>query len=264
MTVLCIDRKAPDFEVDYRQAAFIHRFQQGCGGELISAAEATERPMTDPWVIRGMKYARYVQEAMRTGRTFYYIDNGYFGNQGHKTYFRIIQNNVHDIRPVIPRERDRLNRCNLQIKPFTPGKKILLAPPSQKSFSLWGIDQDQWIAETVAKIKQHTNRPIEIRLKRIREERLRENTMEEALQDAHCLVTYNSVSAVEAIMLGKPAFTLGPNAAVHVSLQDLSKIETPRIPTEDEREAWLRHLSYSQFTFTEMTDGTAWRILNGG
>ena len=51
-------------------------------------------------------------------------------------------------------------------------------------------------------------------------------------------------------------------AAGVLSLDDLSKIETPRIPTEDERQAWLRHLSYCQFNFTEMSNGYAWRILN--
>jgi len=90
-----------------------------------------------------------------------------------------------------------------------------------------------------------------------------ENTMYEALaDDVHCLITYNSVAAVEAVMLGKPAICLGPNAAAVVSSTDLSQVENPKFPIEDEREAWLRHLSYSQFTFSEMSDGTAWRILN--
>jgi hypothetical protein len=261
--ILCLDRKAPSIALDHRQAAFIHRFAQGCNGTLISAAEAWDTPIEWPWVIRGMKFGRCVQQAMQTGRVFYYIDNGYFGNQRHKTYFRVIKNHVHDVRPVIPRSRDRLDRCEVGMKPFTPGSKILLAPPSAKSFTLWDIDQDQWIQDTIAEIKKHTDRPIEVRLKRKREERLRENTMEQALEHAHCLVTYNSVSAVEAIMLGKPAFTLGPNAAAVLSLNDLSQIESPRIPSDDEREQWMRHLSYSQFTFSEMTDGTAWSILNG-
>jgi hypothetical protein len=64
-------------------------------------------------------------------------------------------------------------------------------------------------------------------------------------------------------MLGKPAITLGPNAAGVVCSNTLAEIENPRIPTYDERNAWLRHLSYSQFTFDEMSNGTAWRILNG-
>ena len=57
--------------------------------------------------------------------------------------------------------------------------------------------------------------------------------MQEALADnVHCLVTYNSVAACEAIMHGKPAITLGPNAAGVLCSQTLNEIENPRIPTD--------------------------------
>lgn len=260
--VLCINRKIRDREPDIPTAAFVDRIASSCGGRLVSAEEAAMTPTTVPWCIRGIKFTPWIRQAMDSGRRFYYIDNAYFGNHDRKTYFRMIKDHVHDIRTVIPRPRDRLDQLNITVKPFRSGRKILLAPPSAKSFALWNIDQDQWIQDTITEIKRHTDRPIEIRLKRKREDRMKSNTMAEALEDAHCLVTYNSVSAVEAIMLGKPAFTLGPNAAGVLSLHDLDQIESPRLPTNDEREAWLRHLSYSQFNFTEMSDGTAWRIVN--
>jgi hypothetical protein len=115
----------------------------------------------------------------------------------------------------------------------------------------------------VAEIKKHTDRPIVIREKRPRWERFATDTIEQALDDdVHCLVTYNSVAAVEAIMRGVPAICLGPNAAATVSSTELSEIENPRFPDADLCEAWMRHLSYSQFSFIEMSDGTAWRILN--
>ena len=260
--VLCINRKIHDSEIKVRQSAFVDRFAEGCDGALVSSQEALLTPVEHPFGIRGMKFTAVVNQCWQTGRTFYYIDNGYVGNVGRKVYFRIIKDHVHDIRTIIERPRDRLDQCPITLKKFSPGSKILVAPPSEKSFSLWAIDQQQWIDETVAEIKQHTDRPIEIRLKRTRDDRMRENTMEQALaDDVHCLVTYNSVAACEAVMLGKPAITLGPNAAGALSSHTLAEIENPRIPTEDEREAWLRHLSYSQFTFTEMSDGTAWRIL---
>jgi hypothetical protein len=89
--------------------------------------------------------------------------------------------------------------------------------------------------------------------------------MEMALaQDVHCVVTFSSIAAGEALLLGKPAITLGPNAAAALCSQSLSEIETPKIPTLDEVAAWAAHLSYCQFTEPEMRDGTAWRILNGG
>lgn len=262
--VLCIDHKIHGQPIKERQAAFVHRFREGCDGVLVSAQQAFLPGIDNPLCIRGMKFQSGVQQCWESGRTFFYIDNGYFGNLRTKTWFRIIKNHVHDIGPIIERARDRLDLCGIELKNFYPGKNILVAPPSVKSFALWGIDQTQWINDTVAEIKKHTDRPVVIREKRPRADRLKEDTMEEALaDDVHCLVTYNSVAACEAIMQGKPAITLGPNAAGVLSSQSLSEIENPRIPTYDEREAWLRHLSYCQFTFTEMSDGTAWRILNG-
>jgi len=266
--LLCINRKLHDQPVKARQAAFVDRFHAGAvragqTSHFVSYHEAMQYPISNPWLIRGMKFTAAVNNCWQSKRDFYYIDNGYIGNGQTKTYFRIIKNHVHEIRPIISRDRNRLDLCQFFMRPFTPGRKILIAPPSVKSLSLWNMDPDVWVAEVVEQLKKFTDRPIEIRLKRPRNERLAENTMAEALaDDVHCLITYNSVAAVEAIMLGKPAFALGPNAAGDLALRDLSLIETPLIPSNDQREAWLRHLSYSQFTFAEMSDGTAWRILN--
>ena len=261
--VLCLDRKMEDHAIKRRQAVFAEHFARGCGGITMSSQEAWHLPESHPWCIRGMKLGKSVNYCWDTGRTFYYIDNGYIGNLSKKTHFRIIKNHVHDIRPIIDRPSDRLARLSYKTKPFRSGRKILVAPPSEKSFTIWDIDQPTWLAQTMAELQRHTDRPIEIRLKRTREERLRTDTMESALaDDVHCLITYNSVAAVEAVMLGRPAICLGPNAAAVVCSTDLSKVENPKFPTHDEREAWLRHLSYSQFTFAEMADGTAWQILN--
>jgi len=265
--LLCINRKLHDQPVKPRQAAFVDRFltgavRSGQASHLVSYHEAMHYPATNPWCIRGMKFTAAVNDCWRDGRKFYYIDNGYLGNGNSKTYFRIIKNHVHNIEPVIARPRDRLERCQYYTLPRTHGRKILIAPPSLKSLSLWNMDPEAWVAEVIAQLKNYTDRPVEIRLKRPRAERLAENTMAEALaDDVHCLITYNSVAAVEAVMLGKPAICLGPNAASVVASTNLSEVENPKFPTEDEREAWLRHLSYSQFTFMEMSNGTAWRIL---
>ena len=266
--LLCINRKLHDQLVKPRQAAFVDRFLKGAeatgqASHLVSYHEAIQYPITNPWYIRGMKFTAAVNDCWQNNRVFYYTDNGYVGNGLSKTYFRIIKNHVHEISPIVERPRDRLSRCTFRVKPRSHGSKILIAPPSQKSLSMWNMDPEVWVAETVNQLRQHTDRPIEIRLKRPRSERMAENTMEEALsEDVYCLVTYNSVAAVEAVMLGKPAITLGPNAAAVVANTSVAQVENLFFPDDDLRDAWLRHLSYSQFTFAEMSDGTAWRILN--
>jgi hypothetical protein len=122
----------------------------------------------------------------------------------------------------------------------------------------------EWTDVLVKQLKTLTDRPIEIRMKPIRSERVSSKTIQEALQDnVHCLITYNSIAATEALMEGKAAITLGPNAAQLICETSLANIETPKIPTEDEMYAFLKHLSYSQFTQAEMEDGSAWNILQG-
>jgi hypothetical protein len=259
--VLCINRKCINDGIKARLAAFVDRLAQGSNGTLISWEEAQH--LANPVIVRGLTFHTAIKNMMANGRTFYYVDNGYLGNHYTKAWFRIIKNHVHDVRPIIDRDADRLSRTQYTLLPRRQGRKILLAPPSVKSFSIWNIYQDQWIAETVAAIKQHTDRPIVVREKRPRWERFATDTIEQALaDDVHCLVTYNSVAAVEAVMQGVPAICLGPNAAATVSSTSLEHIEDPKFPDPDLREAWLRHLSYSQFSFQEMSDGTAWRILN--
>ena len=120
----------------------------------------------------------------------------------------------------------------------------------------------EWIESTTQEIAKYTDRPIIIREKQNRHIRTNDDTMEMALsRDVHCMVTYNSIAAVESLILGKPVFTMGPNAAEPLSNTDLSRIENPMIPTVDRIREFCCNLAYGQFTPEEMINGTAWRIL---
>jgi hypothetical protein len=92
-------------------------------------------------------------------------------------------------------------------------------------------------------------------------DRITTDTLAQALTDAHALVTFNSNAATESILLGVPVFTLAPNAAAPVGLQDLSQIEKPYYPNRDKLHAWACHLAYGQFHNDELSDGTAAKIL---
>jgi hypothetical protein len=239
----------------------LQSFVQGAGGQ-ISTWEKEQNTMV-PAVLRGITKRKQMDGCRAAGRDFYYIDTGYFGNSKKKTYHRITKNNVQYFGPVIERPRDRLDRIGIKLKKFRPGTNILLAPPSQKLLNLYDIVLEDWLEQTQAEIKKYTDRPIVVRTKQGRSTRVNDDTMEMALdRDVHCLVTFSSIAATEAVLLGKPAITLGPNAAAPVCSNRLVEIEDPRIPSADEREAWARNLAYCQFTEVEMRDGTAWRILN--
>jgi hypothetical protein len=217
-------------------------------------------------VLRGITKRKQMDACRAAGKDFYYIDTGYFGNGKKKLYHRITKNDVQNFGPVIARPSDRLDRTGVQLKKVrTTGSKILLAPPSQKLLNLYDIDLETWLAQTLSEIGSYTDREVVIRRKQGRSVRVNEDTIEMALdQDIYCLITYSSIAAGEAILHGKPAITLGPNAAAAVCSTAISEIEKIKTPSLDEISAWCRHMAYCQFTETEMRDGTAWRILQGG
>jgi lipopolysaccharide biosynthesis glycosyltransferase len=240
---------------------YMESFILGCGGQLTNYDKIVESKI--PVVFRGITKAKHMRACAEQGRDYYYIDTGYFGNARKKFFHRITKNAMQNTGPIIERPFDRLEATGWHRSKFRKGNDILLCPPSAKAMSAFGLDLDIWMQETIATIKTYTDRKIVIRNKVSRRERTATDTMEMALsRNVHCLVTFNSIAATEAILLGKPAFALGPNAAHAVSLSDLSQIETPKIPTVDELEAWAAHLAYCQFSEAEMKDGTAWSILN--
>lgn len=239
----------------------LQSFVQGAGGQ-ISTWSKEEHKMT-PVVLRGITKRKQMDACRAAGRDFYYIDTGYFGNGKKKLYHRVTKNDVQWFGPIIERPGDRFAKTGVQIKKYSPGRNILLAPPSQKLLNNYDINLVEWLENTQEEIKKHTDRPIVIRTKQGRSTRINDDTIEMALaRDVHCLVTFSSIAAGEALLNGKPAITLGPNAAGPLCSHSLSEIENLIIPTMDEVEAWARHIAYCQFTEMEMRNGLAWRILN--
>lgn len=226
-----------------------------------------------PIVLRGILKHKVIRQCWQDRRDFYYIDSGYFGNQpsganpkGHKIWHRIVKNNLQHS-DIVPRPSDRWQKHKISLHSRRHGSKIIVAAPDEKPCRFYGIDQKTWVDQTVASLRQHTDRPIVVRQRAAqRIDRTHTNPLSAVLtQDVHALVTYNSVAAVESVMLGVPAFTLAPvNAASPVTSQNLSEIESPTWPDKDLIYAWACHLAYGQFSVAEICNGTAYRILNAG
>jgi hypothetical protein len=245
---------------------YLRNFILGSGG-YISNWDKEQNTDTD-LVIRGLGGGsqKAINHCWETGRTFYAIDTGYFGNTSKtKTWHRITKNNLQHLGPIIERPNDRLKTIiDYNYQKQIPGRKILICPPSEKVMNLFGQpDPETWTNQVVEQLTKYTDRPVEIRLKPSRTERTTTKTIEAALaDDVYCLITYNSIAAIEALMNGKPAIALGPNAAQAICNTSLKDVEKLRFPDRDKMIAFMCHLSYAQFTREEMQDGTAWRILN--
>jgi len=239
---------------------FIH----GSGGYLSDWDR--ESKTTNTLVIRGLGGGsrKALHHCRDTGREFYAVDTGYFGNEKHKRLHRASHNSLQCMTPIKEHSVDRAKKFGYKFKKFKKGSKILICPPSIKVMDYFGQpNPNVWTEDVVRQLRILTDRPIEVRLKPSRTERVTTKTMQQALaDDVHCLVTYNSIAAVEAMMEGKPAIALGPNAAQQLCSSMLSEVENPKIPTSEEMDAFMAHLAYNMFTEAEMREGYAWRQLH--
>ena len=221
-------------------------------------------------VLRGILKHKIMKQCLADHNRFYYMDSGYVGNnvgtrnsQGIKQYHRIVRNDLQH-RTIQPRPSDRWDRLGVKTHPRRTGHKIIVAAPDEKPCRYYGIDQQQWIQETVAEIKRHTDRPVEVRErapKRI--DRVINEPLSQALtQDVHALVTFNSIAAVESILAGVPAFVLAPShVAEPVANRELSRIEDAFYPDQDLLMAWCHSMAYGQYHVKELRNGTAFKMM---
>lgn len=247
---------------------YMQKFAAGCGATATPLESWNYDDSKDTLVLRGIMKHKIIKRCWQDKRPFYYMDSGYLGNkissrnpQGWKFYHRVVPNNLQHGN-VIPRPNNRWDALGIKLQDRKQGENIVVVFPDDKPCTFYNIDREQWIDTTLNTIKQHTDRPIVIR-DRTASRRFRvAASFDEMLQDAWATVTFNSIAATESVIAGVPAFVLAPcNAACPVSNTDLSKIDSPWWPSDEQRQAWANHLAYGQFHVRELADGTAYRIL---
>jgi hypothetical protein len=221
-------------------------------------------------VLRGILKHKIMKQCLADGNNFYYMDSGYVGNnlsrkniQGIKQYHRIVLNDLQH-RTIRQRPSNRWDLLGITPDARRYGYKIIVAAPDEKPCKYYGIDQQQWIQDTVAEIKKHTDRPVEVRERAaLRIDRVMNQPLSQVLtQDVHALVTFNSVAAVESILAGVPAFVMAPShVAEPVANRELSKIENPFYPDRDLLMAWCHSMAYGQYHVRELKNGIAFRMM---
>lgn len=241
---------------------YLEAFVIGCNGKLGNFD--LKIGTTNPLVCRGIggtsrKAIAYCKE---NNIDFYTIDTGYIQPGTKKEYHRITKNAMQNIGPCIERDHDRLRLLKWRYRNHRPGSKILIVPPSEKVMVFNGYNLDMWMQETISEIKKYTSKDIEVRLKPSRTDRNTTNTIQQAMEDAYCVVTYNSIAATEALLYGVPAIALAQNSATMFCNTEISQINDLYIPNPVDMTAFAAHLSYCQFTTKDMRTGVAWKILN--
>lgn len=165
---------------------------------------------------------------------------------------------------------ERWESLNTQLKPYSRGEKVILCAqvPWDASLEFGGQTHDHkaWLTETASQLKVITKRPIVYRphpladaLPSIRGCETSKKPLAEDLKDAHCVVSWNSNSCVEALIEGKTVFSFDPGSMVwDMCNKNLADIEDPQYP---DRKQWARNLAFTQWTPAELRHGLAWKHL---
>lgn len=189
---------------------------------------------------------------------FWFIDSGYTNFiEPNKKWHRLVRNHLHFNTDFIA-PTDRLkNITNFPRAWNKEGKSILIIEPGQFAASIFHVEAKSWGQQIAAELRKYTDRPIEFREKT--NKKTRKNLYRQLLEgDYYCTISINSNSAVESIWAGVPAITLDKHVSNAVTRNNVSQINDLYYGPLGN---WLAWLSYCQFTYEELMDGTALSIV---
>lgn len=214
--------------------------------------QALRKPITSMsyGILRGC--GELFNDCYDAGVEYWEVDRGYFKPRHFDGYYRISYNNTRaKYNPEIAKKlpRDRWDALDINIAPWKEGDAgyVLLCPPTEHVASFFNLRED-WVDYACDRIKQGTDRHIHIRGKHDEN-----GPLDMDLEGAHCVFTFNSNVAVEALLKGVPAITMSPDI-LHWNNLVFEMAESPNLKDFD-RESLFKFLSYCQFTLEEIKEG---------
>ena len=270
----------PKWEVKHRSIQ--HYIENGMPDELEPGVDA----IATLGILRGT--GLLLKQAKLRGLDYYYMDHAYFspGYSG-KGWMRITKNGhacttIKDVKPV---RWKGFHKNNGYVKePWKSnserGSAIVVCPPTHAVSWFYNEEQD-WCEQVVKTLKamlpESEHSRIVVRRKpkepivdgkgnllELREYS-QDGTLAQALEDAHCVIAYNSMVALEATLKGIPVITSEHSCCTRVSfsLADFANTVMPNcFNTEPQnRQALLNWLAYNQWKMKEIEEGKAWVML---
>jgi len=164
-----------------------------------------------------------------------------------------------------------------ELKPWrTTGEHILIFCQRPKGFNMF-IDQEEWLDTIITKIREHSRRPIMIRMHPgdgSREKQIQKiqkkngatvtisthDNIRDALVNCWCTVGINSTPNVVAAIEGIPGYIEDPvhSWATDVAFTDIAQIEHPPVPDRNE---WINKIANIHWSNNEVKSGQLWSVI---
>jgi len=170
---------------------------------------------------------------------------------------------------------DQLSKkMQLELKPYrTHGNHLLVCLQRNGGWSMGGQSVSAWIDDTLAKIRQYSDRPVILRphpgdktiydfsrhLKQFANVTVSSpsDSLIDNLRDCWAVINHNSSPAVAAAIEGFPIFLTDPDNSQcrEIANTDFSLLENPDMP---QRQAWLNRLAMFHWDFDDLRQGRCW------
>lgn len=189
---------------------------------------------------------------------FWFIDSGYTNFlEPNKRWHRLVRNHLH-YGKYFDAPTDRLSNFKSFPKEWRKnGDIVYVIEPGPFAADIFHIDLKTWKYDIERELRKYTDKKIKFREKAPKKERT--NLYKELEDDDYyCILSINSNASTEAIWQGVPAITLDKHITNPITvnkISDINNLYKGRIAD------WLCMLSYSQFTYDEVIDGTAYNIV---
>lgn len=165
---------------------------------------------------------------------------------------------------------DRWRAMNIPTKPWQnrPDGAVIVCGQLPRDTQVQDVDHVKWCKNTVDTLSQMGERVLfrphprqqDASIYGIPEGLIDKRRMVHSLDDAKCVVTWNSTSSVDALIQGVPAITIHPSSIAYpVAQHKLRAVQSLQYPS---RRQWLAGLGYAQWTLDEMRRGLPWKHLN--
>jgi hypothetical protein len=214
------------------------------------------------------------------GRHAVHIDLGYWCRRWNGSRYGYHRTSIDAHHPTayfqnVKHPQDRADQLGIKLEAWKRGgSHILLCGMSEKAAGVVGLRFLEWERKAMKQIRAATNRAIWYRPKPCRNGLTSEiagtrlatprvtdtgvTDINDAMREAFAVVSHHSNAGIDAIVSGVPCFQVD-GVAAPMGLADLSLIETPKEPSDEERRQWANDVAYTQFNLREMRDGTMWR-----
>lgn len=224
-----------------------------------------------------------LKEAKQRGIDYYYMDHAYFNpGYGGKGWMRITKNG-HSCTSLNPCDSQAYSAFaksnpNNVMHPWQgpQGDKIIVCPPTHAV--QWFLDAYDWEQKTIERLKnilpadqhdrivvrQKPKEPIVDNKGNLIELRVNEQqgSFAEDLEQASCVIAYNSMVALEATLKGIPVITSEHSCCKHVSFE-LEDFATPEafLREPSNRQVVINWLANNQWKMAQIDSGKAWAEL---